>query len=46
VTSTVAHGWYQMVTRGMGDDMLSPKTIATEKHSIDGRFDDITEEPL
>jgi hypothetical protein len=46
VTSTVAHGCYQMVTIATGEDMISPKTVATEGHNSDGRFDDITDEPL
>jgi hypothetical protein len=35
-----------MVTIAMGKDMMSPKTIATEGHNGDGRFSDITDEPL
>jgi hypothetical protein len=46
VTSTVAHRYYRMVTVAMGDDVMSPKTVATEGHSSDGRFDDITDELL
>jgi hypothetical protein len=44
--STVARGCYQMVTIAMSDDMMSPKTVAIEGHSSDGRFGDITDEPL
>jgi hypothetical protein len=46
VTSTVARGYYQMVTISMGKDMMSPKTVATEVHNSDGQFGDITDEPL
>jgi hypothetical protein len=46
VTSTVAHGCYQMVTIAMGEDMMSPKIFTTEGHGSDGRFSDITDEPL
>jgi hypothetical protein len=42
----VACGFYQMVTIATGEDMLSPKTIATEGHNGDERFGDITDEPL
>jgi hypothetical protein len=35
-----------MVTVATGDDVMSPKTVATEGHSSDERFGDITEEPL
>jgi hypothetical protein len=38
--------WYQMVTAAMGKDVMSPKTIATEGHSSDGWFGDITEKSL
>jgi hypothetical protein len=44
--STVACGCYQMVTITMDEDMISPKTIATEVHNSDGRFGDITNVPL
>jgi hypothetical protein len=44
MTSTVAHGCYQMVTIATNKDMMSPKTVATEVHSSDGRFGDITDE--
>jgi hypothetical protein len=44
--STVVRGYYQMVTIAMGEDMISPKTVATEGHSNNGRFSDITDEPL
>jgi hypothetical protein len=46
VTSTVARGHYQMVIIATGEDMMSPKTVATEVHSSDGQFSDITNEPL
>jgi hypothetical protein len=46
MTSTVACGCYQMVTIAMGEDMISPKTVATEVHNSDGRFSDITNVPL
>jgi hypothetical protein len=44
--STVDHRCYQMVTVAMGDDVMSPKAVTTEGDSSDGRFDDITKEPL
>jgi hypothetical protein len=31
-----------MVTIAMGEDMMSPKTIATEVHSSDGRHRRVT----
>jgi hypothetical protein len=37
---------YQMITVATGEDVMLPKTIATEGHNSDGRFGDITEEPL
>jgi hypothetical protein len=46
VTSTVAHGCYQMAKIAMGKDMMSAKTVATEGHNSDGWFGDITNEPL
>jgi hypothetical protein len=46
VTFTVACGCYQIVTVGMGEDVMSLKTIATEGHNSVGRFGDITEKPL
>jgi hypothetical protein len=42
VTSTVARGYYQMVTVATDEDVMSPKTVATEDHSSDGWFSDIT----
>jgi hypothetical protein len=44
--SMVAHRSYKMVTVAMSKDVMSPKTVATEVHSSDGWFGDITEEPL
>jgi hypothetical protein len=35
-----------MVTVAMGEDVMSPEPIATEGHSSDEWFSDITEEPL
>jgi hypothetical protein len=46
VTSTVAHRCHQMVTVAMGEDVMSPTTVATNDHNSDGRFGDITEESL
>jgi hypothetical protein len=46
VTSTVARRCYQMITVATGGDVISFKTIATEDHNSDGRFGDITEDPL
>jgi hypothetical protein len=46
VASTVACRCYQMVTVATGEDEMSPKPVGTEGHSSDGRFSDITEEPL
>jgi hypothetical protein len=46
VTSMVARRCYLMVTVATGNDVISPKTVATEGHISDGRFGDITEEPL
>jgi hypothetical protein len=43
---TVARRCYQMVTVATGEDVMSPKPIATKGHSSDGRFGDITEESL
>jgi hypothetical protein len=37
---------YQMATTEIGEDMMSPKTVAAEGHNSDGRFGDITDEPL
>jgi hypothetical protein len=37
---------YQMVIVAMGEDVLSPESIAIEGHSSDKRFGDITEVPL
>jgi hypothetical protein len=31
-----------MVTIEIGEDTMSPKTVATEGHSSDGQFGDIT----
>jgi hypothetical protein len=42
VTSTVACHCYRMVTVATDEDVMSPKTVATEGHSSDGRFGDIT----
>jgi hypothetical protein len=44
--SMVSHSCYQMVTVAMDEDVMSPKTVATEDHNSDGRFSDITKEPL
>jgi hypothetical protein len=44
--STVARRCYEMVTVATGEDVMSPKTIATEVHNRDGQFGNITEEPL
>jgi hypothetical protein len=44
--STMACGYYQMVTVAMDEFVRTLKTIVTEGHSSDGRFGDITEEPL
>jgi hypothetical protein len=44
--SMVARGYYRMVTIAMGEDMISTKSVATEGHRSDGRFSDITDEPL
>jgi hypothetical protein len=44
--STVAYHCYQIVTVATDDDVMSLKTVATEGHTSDGRFDDITEKPL
>jgi hypothetical protein len=46
VTSTVACDCYQMATIAMGEDMMSPMTVATEGHNSDRWFDDITNEAL
>jgi hypothetical protein len=46
MTSTVARGYYQMVTIIVGKDMILPKTFATEGHNSDERFGNITDEPL
>jgi hypothetical protein len=46
VTSTVARCCYKMVTVAMGKDVISPMAVATEVHSSDEWFSDITEEPL
>jgi hypothetical protein len=35
-----------MVTIATGEDMTSPKIIATEGHNNDERFGDITDKPL
>jgi hypothetical protein len=45
MTSTVARRCYQMATIATGEDMMSPKIVATKGHNNDGRFDDITDEP-
>jgi hypothetical protein len=42
----VTHCYYKMVTITTCEDMMSPKTIATEVHSSDRWFGDITDEPL
>jgi hypothetical protein len=42
----IARGCYQMVTIAMGEDMISPKTVATEGHSSNGWFSDITDKSL
>jgi hypothetical protein len=46
VTSTAARGYYQMVMIATDEDMMSPKTVATDVHSSDERFGNITDEPL
>jgi hypothetical protein len=46
VTFTVAHRCYRMVTVATGDKVMLLRTVATEDHNSDGRFDDIMEEPL
>jgi hypothetical protein len=46
VTSKVARHYYRMVTVATGNNVMSPKTIATKGHSSDGWFGDITMEPL
>jgi hypothetical protein len=40
----VARRYYRMVIVAMGDDVMSPKTIATEGHNSDRRFGDIMKE--
>jgi hypothetical protein len=35
-----------MVTVAIGEDVMSPKTVAIEGHNSDGWFGDITDEPL
>jgi hypothetical protein len=35
-----------MVTIATGEDMISPKTIVAEVHNSNGRFGDITDEPM
>jgi hypothetical protein len=44
--STMARGCYQMATIAMGEDMMSPKTVATESLNSDRWFRDITDELL
>jgi hypothetical protein len=44
--SEVVHCCYQMVTIAMSEDVMSLKTVGTQGHSSDGRFGDITKEPL
>jgi hypothetical protein len=44
--STLACGCYQIATIATGEDMMSPKTVATEGHNSNGRFGDITDKPL
>jgi hypothetical protein len=34
-----------MIIIATGEDMMSLKTVATEVHSSDGQFGDITDEP-
>jgi hypothetical protein len=46
VTSTVAHRCYRMVTVATDEDVMSPKTVVTEGHNSDERFNYITEELL
>jgi hypothetical protein len=46
VTSMATSRWYQMVTVVTGEDVMSAKPIATEGHSNDGWFGDITEKSL
>jgi hypothetical protein len=46
VISKVARRCYQMVTLAMGADVMSPELVATEGHSSDRQFGDITEELL
>jgi hypothetical protein len=35
-----------MVTIATAEDMMLPKTVATEVHNSDEHFGDITDEPL
>jgi hypothetical protein len=44
--STVARHCYRMIIVGLGDDVMSPKTVAIEGHKSDWHFGDITEESL
>jgi hypothetical protein len=44
--STMARDCYQMIIIAMGEDIVSPKIVATEDHSNDGHFGEITDEPL
>jgi hypothetical protein len=42
----LAHGYYPLATIAAGKDIISLKTVATEGHISDGRFDHITDDPL
>jgi hypothetical protein len=42
----VARDCYQMATIATDEDIMPPKTVATEGHSSDGRFNNIIEESL
>jgi hypothetical protein len=35
-----------MVVVATDNDVISAKTVAIDEHNSDGRFDDITDEPL
>jgi hypothetical protein len=46
VTYTIARRCYEMGTVATGEDVMSPKPIATEGHNNDGRFSDMTKDAL
>jgi hypothetical protein len=46
VTSMVACRCYKMVIVATGEDVMSPKPVATEGYNSNGWFTDITEEPM